>query len=461
LLSNRTLSHESTLGHEGQVIAVNLPEEIVHVLRTLNNGGYDGYVVGGAVRDGLLGITAHDFDVTTNALPHQVKQLFPRTIDTGIRHGTVTVIVQNRHVEITTYRKEGQYKDNRRPNEVEFVSSLRWDLSRRDFTINAIAYSPITGYIDFFNGIQHLSDRIIKTVGDANIRFGEDSLRMMRAVRFACQLDFQVDESVLSAIKDNASLILKISKERIRDELDKILLSGAEKGMLLLRDTGLLELILPEVHALQLPQDHPCNSDDIFIHTIKTTQYIDNELHLKLVALFHDIGKPHCRTTDDKGKDHFYGHAQIGSRVADGILRRLKYDNSTVNRVKTIIKFHSIKHTDSDKHVKKLLRRLGPEVFVDLVKLRRADILAQKKKHHRQRLKKLGAMVKVYENIIKNGECFSLDRLAINGNDLLALGFKQDRRIGQVLNRLLDAVIEDNSLNERDTLINLARKCLD
>ncbi|HHU63503.1 MAG TPA: HD domain-containing protein [Clostridiales bacterium] len=440
---------------------VNLPEEVVHVLHTLNNGGYEGYVVGGAVRDSLLGITAHDFDIATNALPHQVKKLFPNTVDTGIKHGTVTVIVGHRHVEVTTYRAEGEYRDYRRPNQVKFISSLKEDLSRRDFTVNAIAYSPATGYIDFFNGMKHLSERNIKTVGDANARFREDSLRMMRAVRFACQLNFQLDDTVLSAIRDNAHLILNISKERIRDELDKILLLGAQKGILLLRDTGLLKLILPEVHALQSPQNFTCPGYDIFMHTVNTTQYTDNQLALKLAALFHDIGKPHCSTVDGSGMRHFDDHAQVSARMAGGILKRLKYDNGTAKRVIAVIKFHDIECTDDSKRIKKLLRLMGREIFVDVIKLKRAGILSQDTKYRRRRLEKLEHMIEAYENIIKKDECFSLRQLAVDGNDLLTLGFKQGRRIGQVLNKLLDAVIEDNGLNKRDILMRMAREYLD
>lgn len=438
---------------------MNIPLEVKSILNTFHKNGYEAFMVGGCVRDHMLGILPKDYDITTNALPEQIIALFPKTIPTGIKHGTITVIVNNNAYEVTTYRIDGDYKDNRRPEEVKFVTNIKEDLSRRDFTINALAYNEQKGLKDFFNGQQDLKNKIIRSVGVPDKRFNEDALRMLRAIRFSCQLDFEIHIDTLNSIKNNFTLIKNISVERIRDEFSKILLSSVpSKGLLLLETTGILELILPELQkCVGFDQKTPYHDKDIFMHTLSVVDKTPSILYLRLAALFHDISKPQCFFLDEKGIGHFYGHPKTGENITRDILKRLKYDNDTINKVCILVKEHmNILDNPKDSALKRLLNRVGKDIIFDLFKLQRADILSSAPPF--LFMEKVNYMDSKITEIINSDVPLNSNELAINGNDLIKeLSIKPSQIIGKILNYLLDRVLDDPTLNTRETLLELAK----
>ena len=301
------------------------------------------YIVGGSVRDFKIGISEpKDYDITTNALPEEIIKIFDKTIPTGIQHGTVTVMINGQGYEVTTYRIDGEYLDNRRPEGVTFVSNLKEDLARRDFTINALAFNEENGLIDYFGGIEDLNSKIIRAVGEPNKRFQEDALRMLRAIRFAARLDFHIEEKTLNGIKTNCNLILNVSNERIRDELCKILISdNPSKALRLLEETKILALILPELQAaVGFNQQNPHHDKDIFEHILAVVENCPAKLNLRVAGLLHDIAKPQCFTIDKEGIGHFYGHDRKGAVLSEQILRRLKFDNESISKISTLVKEH-------------------------------------------------------------------------------------------------------------------------
>lgn len=437
---------------------INIPNNINKVLETLMNNGYEAYVVGGCVRDSILNRVPKDWDVTTNALPEDVIKLFDKTIPTGLKHGTVTVVINNENIEVTTYRIDGDYLDNRKPESVIFTNNLQEDLARRDLTINAMAYNYKNGLIDIFNGLEDINDKVIRFVGNPNLRIEEDALRMLRAIRFSSQLGFKLDFRGYTAIRSNAQSILNISNERIQSELNKILLSDhMNVGLHLLDSTNLLTCILPELIKCKIPQNNPYHIYSVFEHSLCATTCIENELHLKLAALFHDIGKPYCISIDEDGIHHFYGHEHESARIAYDILRSLRYDNKTINHVILLIKFHDVTIGENKKSIKRLLNKLkgDSELFKDLLKLKSADILSQNPKYTKDRLIKLQNVECILNQILTEQQAFTVKDLNISGYDLLEIGFK-GKEIGIVLNKLLDRVIEDEELNIHAKLYSLA-----
>ena len=313
---------------------ISLPAKVARILNTLGEHGYEAYAVGGCVRDSLLGRMPQDWDITTSARPEQVKALFRHTIDTGIQHGTVTVMLDHEGFEVTTYRIDGEYEDARHPKEVAFTANLLEDLKRRDFTINAMAYNEVTGLVDAFDGIGDLERGVIRCVGNAMERFSEDALRMLRAVRFAAQLGFSIERETQEAIAGLAGNIKKVSAERIQVELVKLLTSPNPGELKVAYRTGLTAVFLPEFDMMmETPQNNPHHCYSVGEHTLKAIEAVPADKVLRLTMLLHDIAKPACKTTDKKGVDHFYGHPVRGSEMARGILRRLKFDNDTTDRV--------------------------------------------------------------------------------------------------------------------------------
>jgi len=307
------------------------PDNVSFIINKLNTHGFEAFIVGGCVRDSILGRTPNDWDITTNALPQHIKSIFEKTYDTGIRHGTVSVAVDGENIEVTTYRIDGGYSDHRRPDSVKFTSNLKEDLARRDFTINAIAYHPEEGLVDYFEGLKDLESGVIRAVGDAEQRFHEDALRMLRTIRFSAQLGFNIERATFDAIARSAGLIKNISSERIRDEINKILISQNPMYFDYLYETGLLHHIIPELTVCyQTRQNNPYHVYNVAGHIMHTVNSVKNTSILRWTMLLHDIGKPSQMTTDDKGIDHFYGHQEVSAELADVILNRLRFDKDSI-----------------------------------------------------------------------------------------------------------------------------------
>lgn len=440
-------------------IRIKIPWQVEYTISELQSNGYKAYIVGGSVRDSILHREIHDYDITTNAFPEDVTDIFTfngnKVIPTGFMHGTVTVLVKDMPIEITTFRIDGKYSDNRTPDIVTFISSLKEDLSRRDLTINAMAYNSKEGLIDYFGGLDDIKNRIIRCVGNANTRFNEDALRMMRCIRFAAQLDFHIEDDTAKAIQLNDKLLNNISRERIHDELNKILVSNHPEYIAHMYYYEILDDIIPEyADCFECAQNNPYHIYNVGEHIKESMINVENNLILRLTMLFHDIGKPLCKTTDDKGIDHFYGHAEKSSGIAYDIMKRLKYDNNTIEKVCLLIKHHDTK-IESDKTIKRLLNRLGKENMYNFLKVREADIKAQNLKYYNKRHEKILRIKNRLDEIIRENECFNLKDLAINGNDLIKLGYQQGKQIGEILNYLLEKVVDDSSLNNREDLIKL------
>lgn len=440
---------------------IDIPNNVKFIIDKFYENNYEAFMVGGCVRDCLLGLIPKDYDITTSATPDITERLFLKTIPTGIKHGTVTVVVDNENLEVTTYRTEGKYIDNRRPESVNFVSNIKEDLSRRDFTINSLAYNNKKGLIDYFDGINDIENKLIRAVGNADKRFQEDALRMLRAIRFSCQLGFKIEESTYSAIKENYKLIKNISLERVRDELCKILISNNPcTGLNLLKDTGILEIILPEVYKL-IDYTPLCNNHnrDVFNHTLNVINNTDNDLTLRLAALFHDIGKLNTLKQLPNGHCYFPGHAQEGAKICKPILSRLKFDNNTINKVSAIIYDHlvlDVNYMPTDGEIKRLLRRVGIENIFTLFALQRADINSLWDPI--PFLKKVDFIEDRVNSIIENKEPLYIKDLALTGSDLMiSLNIKPGKIIGEILNSLLEKILDDKMLNNKDTLLELAK----
>ena len=441
---------------------INIPKNVKFIIDTYYNNNYEACMVGGCVRDSLLGLKPKDFDITTSALPEITENLFTKTIPTGIKHGTVTVVIDKENFEVTTYRTEENYIDNRRPEKVEFVKDLKEDLSRRDFTINAFAYNDKEGLIDYFNGMDDLKNKVIRAVGDPNKRFNEDALRMLRAIRFSAQLGFSIESKTYDAIKDNVQLIKNISNERIRDELCKILLSDNPcEGIETLRETNMLSIILPEINDL-VEYTPLCNNHNrnVFTHTLKVLNNTYANLNLRLAALFHDIGKINTITALPNGHHYFPGHSEEGAKMVMDILKRLKFDNLTIESISALIKHHlvlNVSYMPTDGEIKRLINNVGKENIFILFDLQRADINALWDPV--PFLKKVDFMESRTKFILDNNEPLTLKDLAIDGKTLITeLKILPGKEVGIILHKLLEDVLDNKDLNNKNQLINLAKK---
>jgi tRNA nucleotidyltransferase (CCA-adding enzyme) len=438
-----------------------IPKEVEFIINKFYEKDYEAFMVGGCVRDILLNKNPKDYDITTSAKPEEILCLFEKTIPTGIKHGTVTVVLNNNNYEVTTYRTEGNYLDNRHPSSVEFVTDIKEDLSRRDFTINALAYNNIIGLVDYFNGTQDLNNKIIKSVGDPNIRFQEDALRMLRAIRFSCQLDFRIEETTFKAIKSNKDLIKNISKERIRDELSNILISdNPSTGFELLSKSGLLEIILPEINSLIKFSPLSINHNrDVFSHTLKVLDNTENNLYLRIAALFHDVGKLNTLTLERDGIYRFPLHNIEGSNLVKIILKDLRFDNLTIKNVSKLIEHHLVpnpKDLPSKYEVKKLLIDVPLDILTLLFKLQIADINSLDRP--KTFLEKVAYIEALASEIINNKEPLFIKDLNIKGNDLIKeFSIKNGKEIGLILDYLLEEVLKNPELNNKNTLLNLSK----
>ncbi len=430
-----------------------IPDYALKVINTLEEAGFEAYIVGGCVRDMLMGKDIHDIDITTNATPEETKKAFSlfRTVDTGIKHGTVTVIIDHCPVEVTTYRIDQGYSDGRHPDSVSFTRSLREDLARRDFTVNAIAYNPKTGIVDPFDGEYDIRNMIMRCVGDARKRFTEDSLRILRGLRFSSVLGFTLEAETMYAAIECRHLLKNVSAERIYAELSKML-CGKDIKRVLLTYPEIFEEILPEVKRMNgFDQRNFHHIYDVWAHTAAVTASIEPIPHLRFAALLHDCGKPDCFSLDSEGVGHFYKHARKSTDKAETALTRLKSDNFTKNRVASLIKLHDTPIEPEAAVIKKKLNKYGEELLFDLIKLQRADNMGQSPEF-RHRQETYTQIENIAREILESQQCFSLKDLAVKGDDLSSLGLR-GRDIGTALKKLLDAVIEGKSENTKESLL--------
>lgn len=450
-------------------ISWKLPEQAEYIINTLMEHGYDAYVVGGCVRDMLIGRMPGDWDITTSACPQEVKALFPRTIDTGIQHGTVTVMIKKCGYEVTTYRIDGEYEDSRHPKSVQFTAELKEDLRRRDFTINAMAYNHKAGLVDLFGGRKDLEAGVIRCVGDPQERFTEDALRILRAIRFAGQLGFLVETDTLAAMKRLAKNLANISAERVRTEFIKTVVSAHPDILFTAYEQGITAVFLPEFDTMmETGQNHPHHCFHVGEHSVRVLcemQHVypgDKEGKdyqcLCLAALFHDIAKPVVKTTDQQGVDHFYGHPEEGERIVYAILKRFKCDNETIAKVRRLVRWHDYRYNGEKKQMRRAISQIGSDLMEDLFVLQACDVLAQSADKAPQKLDMLKRAKELYKQIQKEGECTSLKDLAVNGRDLLADGHKAGRHIGEVLGQLLEHVLEVPQDNKKEILLQMAQE---
>lgn len=433
---------------------VSLPKEALTAMKKLEESGYEAYIVGGCLRDILMDRKIHDFDITSSAKPEEVMDVFSdfKVIPTGIKHGTVTVLVEDEPVEITTFRSESGYSDGRHPDSVKFAKSVEDDLGRRDFTMNAMACRINGEIVDLFGGQKDIANKLIRTVGNAKERFSEDGLRILRAIRFAATLGFEVEASTRDAIHQMGYMIEKVSEERIVSEFNKIMLSK-NPGTYLREYKDIICIFIPELEAcIGFDQKNHHHVYDVFEHTLRVVDNTPPKLSLRLAALFHDISKPICFEIGSDGEGHFYGHASKSAEMAENILRRIKYDNVTIADVCQLVKYHDHQIENSDKIIKRMLRRLGEEGFFDLIDIKRADNFGQSEEF-RYRQEILHELESRAIRILDEKACFSLKDMAIKGSDLIELGMVQGPEIGELLEMLLDKVISGKIKNDRQELI--------
>lgn len=438
---------------------ITLPKQVKTIIEKLEENGYEGFAVGGCVRDALLFRNPDDWDITTSAKPEQVKALFKRTVDTGIQHGTVTVLMDGEGFEVTTYRIDGEYEDSRHPREVCFTSNLTEDLKRRDFTINAMAYSEKRGLVDEFNGVEDLKEGVIRCVGNPEERFHEDALRILRAVRFAAQLGFQIEEETLSAIRRLAPHLRYISAERIQTELLKLIVSPHPETLRLACEAGITAVILPEFdHMMETPQNNPHHIVNAGEHTLRALQAVRADKVLRLSVLCHDFGKAVTRTTDESGIDHFYAHPEASGQMAKDLLKRLKMDNETLYQVEKLVKYHDYHPGTNARSVRKAIYKIGEDLFPKLLEVQRADVLAQSTYQQEDKLSDLKRIEELYHRILEEKQCLSLKDLAVTGRDLIQAGMKPGKELGICLSQLLEVVLEDPEKNNKEELLEIALK---
>ena len=452
-------------------LKIEIPSGANEIIHSLQNNGYEAFLVGGCVRDSILGRPIHDYDITTSATPDEMMEVFKdkRIIETGLQHGTITIVIDGEGFECTTYRIDGNYSDSRRPDSVTFTRSLKEDLKRRDFTINAMAYNDEVGLIDPFNGMEDIEHYKIRCVGRAEDRFSEDALRILRAIRFASQLGFVVDSDVSLNIHKMYKNLENISIERINSEFCKIALSSEFYIQIgLFREV--FSLFIPEIKDMfGFQQNNPYHIYDVWNHTVHAVQAYScdceedlNPIDLitSLAVFFHDIGKPHCYQDGEDGIRHFKGHGRVSADMTDKIMKRLRFDNDTREKVVELVYYHDATFEVGKKYIKRWLNKIGEEQFRRLLNVRRADIKAQADINQGTRLQKIDNIGYILEEVLQDDECFSLKDLAVNGKDLITIGYKPGKEIGEVLNNLLDSVISGEYINEKEKLLEIAERRL-
>ncbi len=430
-----------------------LPRAVTRIIELLEEKGFEAYAVGGCVRDCLLGETPLDWDITTSASPADVKRIFNRTIDTGIAHGTVTVRMYGGSYEVTTYRIDGDYSDGRHPDSVTYTAELAEDLKRRDFTINAMAFHGNRGLVDLFGGMDDLKKGIIRCVGEPESRFGEDALRMLRAIRFSARLGFDIAPDTYAAIKKLCGTISKVSAERIRDELLKLITSDHPDRLLLVYESGLSSVFFPELDRMfATEQNTPHHYTDVGHHTLAVLEALPADDILRLAGLLHDIAKPLSRKTDHKGRDHFTGHPVAGENLSIDIMKRLKLDNATIAKVSRLVRFHDERLIPSSVNARRLAARFAGDME-GLFELKRADIAAQSDYMREDKLKAVDQLEEFYKESKNCGDCLEISQLAITGRDIIELGIDRGPEIGRLLGLLLMETVDDPDMNTRERLL--------
>ena len=434
---------------------IEIPNSAQVVLNILNENNYEAYIVGGCVRDALLGLTPHDWDICTSATPEQMLECFKnyKTIETGLKHGTITVLVDNEPFEVTTYRIDGKYSDNRHPDEVVFVTDLKKDLSRRDITINAMAYNPVNGLIDYFNGLEDLKNQTIRCVGNPDNRFNEDALRIMRVLRFASTYGFNIDAKTSDSLNRNKKLLHNIAVERIQKELCR-LIAGKGAEQILLDYKEIIGEIIPELQlCFNFEQNNKHHIYDVYTHMIKAlSSYKGNDVYVTLALFLHDIGKPHCYFENETG-GHFNGHGVVSYDIVKDILTKMKFDNETIKTVSELVLYHDSNIVPEKRAIRRWLNKIGETQFRRLLEVRQCDILAHSKTHQSVNLETLNSIYVALGNVIAEDSCFQIKDLDINGNDLIAIGIPQGPEIGNLLNYLLELIIDEKIENKKDILL--------
>lgn len=435
-------------------LTLKLPNNVDKILNMLNNAGYEAFAVGGCVRDAMLGIEPNDWDITTSAQPAEIKEVFSsyRTIDIGEAHGTIGVLIDDVVYEITTYRIDGDYADKRHPDSVSFAKTIEEDLSRRDFTVNAMAYNNEKGIVDPFNGQADLKYKALRCVGDPDTRFNEDALRILRGLRFASVYNFGIESKTAASIIRNRLLLNDISEERIASEFNK-LLCGDNVKYILSRYKDVFSVFFPEiVSTFDFAQNTPHHNKTVWRHITASVSFIEPDELLRLVMFLHDIGKPLALRTDSKGIDHFKGHNHFGAVLAKNALERLKYPRKTIDDVCVLIEYHDVRFNEDKRKIKHVLNIIGKENFERLLKIQLADIKAQSMYKRESKLRDHELAKQAFREITDNNECYSLQSLAINGSDLIHLGITDGKSIGFILDNLLDEVINETLENDNVTL---------
>ena len=434
-----------------------IPHGAKLIINQLNKHGYKAYLVGGCVRDSIMGLKPHDWDICTSAKPEQVMPLFSHVLPTGIKHGTVTVETMTEHYEVTTFRIDGNYSDGRRPDDVEFTSEIVQDLSRRDFTINAIALDISTGsLIDPFNGYSDINSKLIKCVGNPNHRFKEDGLRILRAIRFAAKYEFYIESDTINAMVSNKNNLKNISNERICSEITKILQSRHPDYIMNYPPKILCEIVPEFIPTVDYNQHSIWHNRTLYNHMSFALsaagdlydQGENYDLITNLAIMFHDISKPECKTEDEEGHYHFKGHGKISAETTEKILKRLRFDNKTITEVVQLIYYHDSTIDVTKKSIKRWLNKLGLVQFKRLLNVRICDIIAQNPDYLVKRYEKVENIKQLTQKIIEENNCFTIKDLAINGKDIIETGIKEGKKIGIILNQLLDIVIEDPTKNK-------------
>lgn len=442
---------------------INIPKPVRMIIGLLEQNGYEAFAVGGCVRDTILGRTPQDWDITTSALPHQVKEIFHRTIDTGIQHGTVTVMLQRVGYEVTTYRIDGEYNDSRHPDSVEFTSDLIEDLKRRDFTINAMAYNPAIGLVDAFDGMGDIERKVIKCVGQAKERFTEDALRILRAVRFSAQLGFEIETQTMDAIVELAPTLKNISAERIRVELEKLITSNHPGKLITAYKAGITKVVLPEFdRMMECPQNTPYHMYNVGEHTIKVMENVPATKEMRWAALLHDVGKPDAITYDKKDPErmHFYGHAHVGAKMVAPILRRLKLDNKTIKFVTRLVECHDDRPASKGMepvNIRKSVHKIGKDIYEQYLQLAYADFQGKSAYGKEKGYDGYLYTKEQYAYIVENNICTSKAEMDLSGRHLIAAGCPTGSVIGDILDKLLGRVLEEPELNHKEILLDIAK----
>lgn len=446
-------------GAEHINMKLEIPSSAEKILRVLEENGHEAYVVGGCVRDSILGRSPDDWDITTSASPEQVKELFRKTVDTGLQHGTITVLIDKEGFEVTTYRVDGDYEDGRHPREVMFTSSLEEDLKRRDFTINAMAYHPDRGLVDLFHGMEDMEQKVIRCVGNPMERFREDALRILRAVRFSAQLGFQIEENTQAGIRSLAPNLKNVSAERIQVELVKLLVSPHPDYLRTAYETGITGEFLPEFDAcMKTEQNTPHHCYTVGEHILQSLLNVRADKVLRLTMLLHDMGKPVVKKTDENGRDHFKLHGPQSEQMAKAILRRLKFDNDTLYKVCRLVKWHDARPLPEMVSVRRAVNRIGEDIFPLYLEVQEADMLAQSTYRREEKKARLQGVRECYEEILERKQCISLKSLAVTGRDLIAAGCKPGPGLGDILDEMLEHVLEYPEDNTKEKLMEFFKK---